>query len=62
MWILVWFMFTNGTLEHYELGQFQTREACQKASDDAKVLVTSSTIAVYCFEVTTEKKREICCI
>lgn len=54
MWILVWFMFTNGALEHYELGQFQTREACQTALDEAKVLVTSSTIAVYCFEVTPE--------
>ncbi len=51
MWIAVWFMFTNGTLEHYELGQFQTSEACQKAMVDAKVLITSSTIAVYCFEV-----------
>jgi len=54
MWILVWFMFTNGTLEHYELGQFRTSEACQTALDDAKVLITSSTIAVYCFEVTPE--------
>jgi hypothetical protein len=54
MWILVWFMFTNGALEHYELGQFRTREACQTALNDAKVLVTISTIAVYCFEVTTE--------
>ncbi len=54
MWILVWFMFTNGTLEHYDLGHFRTGEACQTALDDAKVLVTSSTIAVYCFEVAPE--------
>ena len=54
MWILVWFMFTNGALEHYELGQFRTSEECQMSLDDAKVLVTSSTIAVYCFEVTSE--------
>jgi hypothetical protein len=57
MWILVWFMFTNGTLEHYELGQFRTSEACQKALDDAKVLVTSNTIAVYCFEVKLNQKE-----
>jgi hypothetical protein len=51
MWFLVWFMFTNNRLEHYQLGQFPTKIDCEKAQEESKVLVTNSTTVVYCFEV-----------
>ena len=54
MWFLVWFMFTNNNLEHYQLGQFPTEVGCQNAQKASKVLVTNSTTVVYCFEVIPE--------
>ena len=54
MWFLVWFMFTNNRLEHYQLGQFSTKIDCEEAQEASKVLVTNSTTVVYCFEVIPE--------
>jgi hypothetical protein len=54
MWFLVWFMFTNNKLEHYQLEQVPTELECQEELARAKVLITNSTTVVYCFEVVPE--------
>jgi hypothetical protein len=54
MWFLVWFMFSNSNIENYQLGQFSTEVGCQNALKEAKVLITTSTTVVYCFEVVPE--------
>lgn len=54
MWFLVWFMFTNSNLKHYQLEQFPTELECKEGLERAKVLITSSTTVVYCFEVLPE--------
>ena len=54
MFFLVWFMFTNSKLEHYQLEQFSTELECQEELERAKVLITNSTTVVYCFEVLPE--------
>jgi len=51
MFFLVWFMFSNNSIESYQLDQFSTQMECDEALDDAKVLITNSTTVVYCFEV-----------
>ena len=51
MFFLVWFMFTNNQLEYYQLDQLSTKQECNEALEDAKVLITNSTTVVYCFEV-----------
>ena len=50
MWFLVWFMFTNNRLEHYQLEQLATETECQEQLERAKVLITNSTTVVHCFE------------
>jgi len=57
MWFLVWFMFTNSKLEHYQLKQFATEQDCRQELEKAKVLITNSTTVVYCFEVIPEQSR-----
>ena len=57
MWFLVWFMFTNSKLEHYQLKQFSTENECRQELEKAKVLITNSTTVVYCFEVIPEQAR-----
>tara|TARA_R110002167_G_scaffold301683_1_gene505990 strand:+ start:465 stop:629 length:165 start_codon:yes stop_codon:yes gene_type:complete len=54
MFFLVWFMFTNNKIDYYQLGQFPTESACKEALEEAKVLITSSTKSVLCFEVVPE--------
>ncbi len=54
MWFLVWFLFTNNKLDHYQLDQFATEIECQEELERAKVLITNSTTVVYCFEVISE--------
>jgi hypothetical protein len=44
-------MFSNNSIESYQLDQFSTQMECDEALDDAKVLITNSTTVVYCFEV-----------
>ena len=51
MWFLLWMQFFQNTLKYHQLSQHDTQIECMKAKDDAKVLVTSSTIMVQCFEV-----------
>jgi len=51
MFFLVWFMFTNNSIESYQLNQFSTEMECKEALESAKVLITNSTTVVYCFEV-----------
>jgi hypothetical protein len=50
-WFLVWFQFVNGTLKHYEIGQFLSEKDCIEAKEKANVLLTNTNEALYCFEV-----------
>tara|TARA_R110000744_G_scaffold340915_1_gene446213 strand:- start:36 stop:203 length:168 start_codon:yes stop_codon:yes gene_type:complete len=50
MWFLFWFQFMNNDLTSYPLGQFSSEMLCEDAKEDATVLITSSTTAMYCFE------------
>jgi len=52
MWFLIWMQFFNSDLRYHQLSQHENQIECMQARDDAKVLVTSSTIMVQCFEVT----------
>jgi hypothetical protein len=54
MWFLVWFQFMNNNLDHYQLGQFPTQLLCETAKEKSRVLITTSSTAVYCFEVIPE--------
>ena len=51
LWVLLWFQVMNNNIEHYELNQFKTEKECREALEDAKILITTSQTAVYCFEV-----------
>ena len=51
MFFLVWFQFINNNLHSYEIGQFPSEVLCEDAKDEASVLITSRTTALYCFEV-----------
>jgi hypothetical protein len=51
MWILVFFQLINNNVTHYELGQYLTQKECEQELTKASVLVTTSNIALYCFEV-----------
>ena len=51
MWILVFFQLINNNVTHYELGQYLTQKECGQELTKASVLVTTSNIALYCFEV-----------
>jgi len=51
MWFLIWFMFTNNNLKHYQLGQFSTEIECIEKLEESKVLITNNTTVVHCFEV-----------
>ena len=51
MWFLIWFQFINNNLYSYQIGQFPSETFCEKAKEEATVLVTSRTTALYCFEV-----------
>jgi len=55
MWVLVWFQFMNSSLTHYDLGQFPTEMLCKEAKEKAVVLITGSTMAVFCFEIVPEQ-------
>ena len=55
MWVLVWFQFMNNSLTHYDLGQFPTEMLCKEAKEKAVVLITGSTMAVFCFEILPEQ-------
>jgi len=56
MWLLVWFIFSNNRLDHYVLGQHSTKLSCEAAKEEAVVLITKSTTAVYCFEAVPEQE------
>jgi hypothetical protein len=51
MWILVWLSFSDGQLEHYQLGAFGTEAHCNKAKAKAEVMVKNVGQAVACFAV-----------
>ena len=51
MWFLIWMQFFNNDLKYYQISQHPNQIECMKARTEAKVLVTSSTIMVQCFEV-----------
>tara|TARA_R110000824_G_scaffold7091_4_gene32338 strand:- start:415 stop:594 length:180 start_codon:yes stop_codon:yes gene_type:complete len=55
VWVLVWFQFMNNSLTHYDLGQFPTEMLCKDAKEEAVVLITGSTMAVFCFEIVPEQ-------
>jgi len=57
MWFLVWFQFMNNNLDHYQLGQFPTQILCEDAKEKSKILITTSSTSVYCFEVISNQKR-----
>ena len=50
MWFLFWFQLINNNITSYNLGQFPTEELCKSAKEEATVLITGSTTALYCFE------------
>jgi len=52
MWVLVFFQLINNNVTHYQLGQYLTQQECDQELTEATVLVTTSNIALYCFEVT----------
>jgi len=56
MWFLVWFQVMNNNFVHYQLGQFPTQAICEVAEEKARVLITTSHTAVYCFEVVLKQK------
>ena len=56
MWVLVWFQIINNNVTHYELGQFISSSECDRAKDDAKVLITNSHTVTYCFEVISKQE------
>ena len=56
MWVLVWFQIINNNVTHYELGQFVSSSECDRAQDDAKVLITNSHTVTYCFEVISKQE------
>lgn len=51
MWVLLWLNLLNNNLTYYQIGQYPTQNECEAALRDAAILVTTSTIAVYCLEV-----------
>ena len=51
MWVLVFFQLIHNNVTHYQLGQFLNKNWCLERKAKAKVLVTTSNIALYCFEV-----------
>ena len=51
MWVLVFFQLVNNNVTHYQLGQFINQKECLEHKAEATVLVTTSNIAIYCFEV-----------
>tara|TARA_R110000764_G_scaffold174156_1_gene260716 strand:+ start:118 stop:276 length:159 start_codon:yes stop_codon:yes gene_type:complete len=51
MWVLMFFQLINNNLSHYQLGQYPTQQECAQEKDRAVVLVTTSNIALSCFEV-----------
>ena len=51
IWILVWLSFSDGQLEHYQLGAFGTEAHCNKAKVKAEVMVKNVGQAVACFSV-----------
>ena len=51
MWILMFFQLMNNNVTHYQLGQYLTEKECAQGLTKATVLVTTSNIALYCFEV-----------
>jgi hypothetical protein len=51
MWVLVFFQLINNNVTYYELGQFLNQEECLEHKAEAAVLVTTSNVALYCFEV-----------
>jgi hypothetical protein len=48
---LIWFQLLNNNLTYYQIGQYLTQTECEAAKREAVVLVTTSTIAIHCFEV-----------
>tara|TARA_B100000768_G_C11213939_1_gene347277 strand:- start:276 stop:437 length:162 start_codon:yes stop_codon:yes gene_type:complete len=48
---LVWFQLLNNNLTHYVIDQYPTLTECEAAKKTASVLVTTSSIAIHCFEV-----------
>jgi hypothetical protein len=51
MWILMFFQLMNNNVTHYQLGQYPVQKECEEEMAKASVLVTTSNIALYCFEV-----------
>jgi hypothetical protein len=51
MWVLMFFQLINNNVTHYQLGQYPVQQECEKEKTKASVLVTTSNIALYCFEV-----------
>tara|TARA_R110000737_G_scaffold227777_1_gene242012 strand:+ start:535 stop:708 length:174 start_codon:yes stop_codon:yes gene_type:complete len=57
MWVMIWFMFHNNSLEHYVLGQYLTSDICKQEQKEALVLIKTSQTVVICLEIMPEQKR-----
>ena len=51
MWVLVFFQLINNNVTHYQLDKFINQKLCLEHKANAEVLVMTSNIALYCFEV-----------
>jgi hypothetical protein len=51
MWVLVWIHLSNGTLEHYHVGTYSTKDACYAQKKEAKVLIKHHNSGLFCLNV-----------
>jgi len=54
MWVLMFFQLLNNSVTHYQLGQYPVEKECEAEKTKASVLVTTSNVTLYCFEVINE--------
>jgi len=52
MWVLVFLHLMHGKMEYYQLGTFETQNACYAEKENAKTLVKDRNSGVLCLEVT----------
>lgn len=52
MWVLVFLHLMHGKMEYYQLGTFETQNACYAEKENAKTLVKTQNSGVFCLQVT----------
>jgi len=51
MFFLMWLLYSNNSVELYQLGIFETMKLCKSAEAEAMVLITNSKTRIICLEV-----------